>query len=155
MGNNGDISSSNTIFVPAGTLNYVIDSKYDVIMVNTSTTTVRVFLPNIKGSGLDNTSKKFFIVDNSGNAGTNNIIICPSGPNTVNGQSQLIISVNKGGAECTVGGPADYMVTGNLLPVLSGTLINQPGGFLTLDNDNAFAIVINGQTRYLQLVSKS
>jgi hypothetical protein len=72
---------------------YTILNDDESIGVDTSTIAITVTLPQISTIGLNN-YKKYFIVDENGNAFTNNITINTTGGDTINGNSSYIINTN-------------------------------------------------------------
>jgi len=81
---------------------YNVKIDDDIINIDTSLNTVSVYLPNIKGSGLNSQPKDFFINDLSGNANVNNITIIGVGGDLINGGASTLINKNQGSAICTI-----------------------------------------------------
>jgi len=95
--------------VVSGTYN--VDDEDSVLKCNTSLGAVTINLLEIP-SEYWNTLYKLYVVDNSGNAATNNItIVAPTGF-TINNASSMVINVN--GAGCIVRICADTKYTGAL-----------------------------------------
>lgn len=111
----------NTKYVPLSATVYNIDSGDDIIFVNTTQTTISLFLPSILGSGLDYLPKKFYIIDNGGMAATRNISIYAATDTIVNG-TPIVISTNNGTAECSIISNHEYSV--------EISAVNQPNGYV-------------------------
>lgn len=119
--------TGNVKYIPAGTIQYVVDGNDGEINVDTSVSPVTIILPNILNSGYANTDKGFVINDFSGNAATNNITIVASN-NTVNSQNSLAISVNGGTAKCSIAGMNEWFIvtepaTGGMIGSLTANYI--------------------------------
>ena len=121
----------NSYYIPASATSYVVNSNDDYIFVNTSLNAVTIYLPNIKGSGLDFSRKKFYISDLSGNAGAKNITIVPSGNNTVNGQPSVVISVAYGAVEVESNGVSNYSIEGAVNGATTGQTTGTVVNFAT------------------------
>ena len=91
-----------------GVTQYVVDGNDGEINVDTSVYAVTIILPNIVNSGYENTEKGF-VINDMGNAGTNNITIVAAG-NTVNSSSSVVISVNSGTAKCSIANKTEWFV---------------------------------------------
>ncbi len=95
--------------VVSGTYN--VDDEDSVLKCDTSEGAVTINLLDIP-EGYWNTIYKLYVVDNSGNAATNNItIVAPTGF-TINNASSMLININ--GAGCIVRICADTKYTGTL-----------------------------------------
>lgn len=100
--------TKNVKYLPAGTTQYVVDSKDDVINVDTSLGPVTIILPNIRNNGMFGAGKVFTINDN-GYAGTNNITIGAIG-NTTNGTTSVPITSDNGTAKCCVSDYSEWFI---------------------------------------------
>jgi hypothetical protein len=131
MSNFGFTQGKNNKYLPVGTTSYNINCDDDFIYVDTSIGPVSLYLPNIKGNGLDYEPKKFYISDNSGNAGTNNITIYGVGGNLINSGASITLNSNGANAECVIAGTNEWLVNrdsayaGAVWGSITGTLSNQ------------------------------
>ncbi len=93
----------NTITVYGnGSTPYIIKGNDDYIKVNTAGGSIAIFVPNILGAGLNNSVKRFYIVDASGTASTNSITIYASSGNLINGASHIVLDVDNITAELLI-----------------------------------------------------
>jgi hypothetical protein len=115
-------NGKNTKYI-SGVSQYVINCDDDFVLINT-TQPVALYLPNIQGSGLLFKPKRFYIVDNTGNAAANNITIYPSGANQINGESSYVMSTNFENVEVMISSQTEYLI-------LSDTSTNGGGGTVT------------------------
>ncbi|MES2287547.1 MAG: hypothetical protein V4547_17770 [Bacteroidota bacterium] len=102
-------STKNTRYI-SGVSEYVINGSDDFILVDTNNGPVDLYLPNIVGSGLPFSPKKFYISDNTGNAATNNITIRPSGANAVNSAQSFVLQTAFETAECEMASQTEWLI---------------------------------------------
>ncbi len=114
--------SKNIKYLSATITEYVMGPEIDCVCVNTTLNPITIFLPNIIGSGLDYSLKKFNIIDDTNNASINTITVRPIGNNTINKQSAVYINTNGGTIELQPCDNINYMISGNNL---SGGQVNK------------------------------
>lgn len=90
---------------------YTVDDEDSILKCDTSLAAVTINLLEIPAEYW-NTLYKLYVVDNSGNAATNNITIVAPAGFTINNASSMVINVN--GAGCIVRICADTKYTGTL-----------------------------------------
>lgn len=106
---------------------YSVDDEDSILLCNTSTAPVIINLNTVPASYW-NTVYKLYVVDNSGNAATNNItIVAPTG-HTINNAASMVINVNGGSAIVRI--QSDTKYTGTLNYVAGTT--NTDTGWLDL-----------------------
>ena len=109
-----------------------------ILLCNTSTAPVSMTLLEIP-SGYWQTTWKLYVLDNSNNAGTNNITInAPSGY-TINNASSLVINTNGGGVTITIASNTAFF--GQVSPLPSGG-----GGTITAITGTLPISVTSGST---------
>ncbi len=93
-----------------GSTPYIVKGNDDYIKVNTSGGAISIFVPNILGSGLNNSVKRFYIADASGTAATNKITLYPTGGDSMNGTTYLDLDVNNVTAELLIVNNTEWQV---------------------------------------------
>lgn len=104
-------STTKNIKIISGVTVYNVNTQDDIINIDTSTNSVDIYLPNIKGSGLRDNPKEFCINDNSNNASVNNITIHGVGGDLVNGTNSTIIDKDNGSAISTICKSNEWLVS--------------------------------------------
>lgn len=104
---NEKATTRNSEYVYGGGADYVIKGKDDYILVDTTNGPITIWVPNIMGSGLNNSNKQFFVTDRSGTAAINNITLISNG-NLINGESSIVLSTANITAELVIVNNAEW-----------------------------------------------
>lgn len=122
---------SNQKYITAAQSPYAINCADDIIYCDTSTGPIELYLPNIQGSGLLFTPKKFYVNDSGNNAGTNAITLYPTGSNAVNGGASLTLNTNGISSECVIVSSIEWLINrdtafaGAIWGSITGNINNQ------------------------------
>lgn len=82
----------------------------EIIGVDTSTLAITVNLPQINTIGGGDNHKKYFIIDESGDAAANNITISGTGGDTINGAASTLIATNYGSVSLYSDGTSNWVI---------------------------------------------
>ena len=90
---------------------YAILSTDEIVGVDTTSGVVTVTLPQISTIGGGDNYKKYFIIDEGGNASANNITIATTGGDTINGNAgPLIISTDNNSYSLYSDGTSNWII---------------------------------------------